>query len=157
MAFLYTRTNQRFRLVWEGDPALKSKKGSDAWVPEEKAKLKSGKRPDVMICRPLSGDEILRIVSVVEEDPSMIIHAAALGVVAIEQGDGAKIEDPDEIRKVIGHARNLEAMSQLAQAIFQASRGGVDSLPFRDESADLARPDHGGSIRSGLSELSEVA
>jgi hypothetical protein len=131
LAFLVVKKTDNFRLVFEGDPAVKSSESPPTWLQEEKAELESGERPDVLVCRPLGSDEVLRIVNAIEVDSSLIVSAAALGVVKIEQADGTIIEEPKEIRDVLNMAQNLEAVTSLAQTIFEASREGLDSLPFR--------------------------
>jgi len=107
------------------------------WIPEEKAEVIAGERPDVIVGRPLGSDEVLRIVNALEVDPSLIVSAAALGVVKIEQADGSVIEEAKEIREVLNLAQNLEAVSSLAQTIFEASREGLDSLPFHGSSSQV--------------------
>lgn len=130
--FLCTRTEDRFRLVYEGDPAVKSKKGQDpAWIPEEGATIRSGEKPDVMVCRPLSSDEVIRVVHLADKDPAAMIFCASLGVTEIQRGDGERIEDPEKIREITNHPGNLEAIAALAQAIHAASSEGLASLPFR--------------------------
>ena len=131
MAFLIVKKTDTFRLVYEGDPAVKPSEEAHTWIPEEQAEIVAGERPDVLIARPLGSDEGLRIVNALEVDPSLIVSAAALGVVKIEQGDGTIIEEASEIREVLNLAQNLEAVSSLAQTIFEASREGLDVLPFR--------------------------
>ena len=131
MAFLIVKKTDTFRLVYEGDPAVKPSEEAHTWIPEEQAEIVAGERPDVLIARPLGSDEVLRIVNALEVDPSLIVSAAALGVVKIEQGDGTIIEEASEIREVLNLAQNLEAVSSLAQTIFEASREGLDALPFR--------------------------
>lgn len=134
--FLCTRTGDRFRLVYEGDPAVKVKKGTDpAWIPESKAKIKSGEKPDVMVCRVLNSDEIIRVVTLAAEDPAAMIWCASIGVVAIERGTGEIIDDPDKIREITNHAGNISAIGSLAQAIHGASSEGLASLPFRGDGA----------------------
>ncbi len=130
--FLCTRTEDRFRLVYEGDPAVKSKKGQDpAWIPEEGATIRSGEKPDVMVCRPLNSDEVIRVVTLAEQDPAAMIFCASIGVVSIERGDGQRLEGVEEINAVVNHPGNMEAMGALAQAIHAASSEGLASLPFR--------------------------
>ena len=140
MAFLLTKTSDHFRLVYEGDPALKGQEeGGPEWIEEKKAKIRSGQKPDVMVCRPLSGDEILRIMLALEEDGSLIVQAAALGVKSIELGTGEKITEPQEVREVLSHAGNLDSVTSLAQTIVHVSREGVDDLPFRSSRTKMAR------------------
>ena len=140
MAFLLTKTTDTFRLVYEGDPALKGNKdGPQEWIEESKAKPQSGKKPDVMECRPLSADEVLRILVACDEDPSLVVLAAAMGVKAIELGDGETITEPKEVRRVLSHAGNLHAVTSLAQAIMHVSREGVHDLPVRNARAKMAR------------------
>ena len=137
MAFLIVKKTDTFRLVYEGDPAVKPSEEAHTWIPEEKAEIRAGERPDVIVGRPLGSDEVLRIVNALEVDPSLIVSAAALGVVKIEQADGSVIEEAKEIREVLNLAQNLEAVSSLAQTIFEASREGLDSLPFRGSSSQV--------------------
>ena len=126
-------------MVYQGDPAIKSSTKKDpTWIQEHKAKLKSGQKPDVMVCRPLSGDEVLRIVLAVADDPALIVHAAALGVKSINLGNGGTVADPEEVRRVLNHAGNLESITNLAQKIVDVSKEGVDDLPFCDSSASMA-------------------
>ena len=130
--FLCTRTEDRFRLVYEGDPAVKSKKGRDpAWIPEADAVVRSGEKPDVMVCRPLNSDEVSRVGTLADQDPAAMIWCAGIGTVAIERGDGERIEDADKIREITNHPGNLESMAALAQAIHKASSEGLAALPFR--------------------------
>lgn len=131
MAFLVVKKTDEFRLVYEGDPAVKAGDSSPTWILEDKAELEAGERPDVLVCRPLGSDEVLRIVNAIEVDSSLIVSAAALGVVKIEQADGTVVQEAKEIREVLNLAQNLEAVTSLAQTIFEASREGLDSLPFR--------------------------
>ena len=131
MAFLIVKKTDTFRLVYEGDPAVKPSEEAHTCISEEKAEIIAGERPDVIVGRPLGSDEVLRIVNALEVDPSLIVSAAALGVVKIEQADGSVIEEAKEIREVLNLAQNLEAVSSLAQTIFEASREGLESLPFR--------------------------
>jgi predicted alpha/beta hydrolase family esterase len=131
LAFLIVKKSDTFRLVYEGDPAVKAKKKPHTWIPEEQAKLEAGEKPDVIVARPLGSDEVLRIVNALEVDPSLVISAASLGVVKIEQADGTTIEEAKEIREILNMAQNLEAITSLAQTIFEASREGLDALPFR--------------------------
>ena len=135
MAFLVVKKTDQFRLVYEGDPAVKSGDSSPTWILEEKAELEAGERADVLVCRPLGSDEVLRIVNAIEVDSSLIVSAAALGVVKIEQADGSTIEEGKDVRAVLNDAQNLHAVTQLAQTIFEASREGLDSLPFRGSSS----------------------
>jgi len=140
LSFLLTKTTDSFRLVYEGDPALKGQEeGGPEWIEESKAKIRSGQKPDVMICRPLSGDEILRIMIALEEDASLIVQAAALGVKSIEMGSGESVDDPQDVRSILSHAGNLDAITSLAQTIVHVSREGVDDLPFRSARAQMAR------------------
>ena len=133
MGFLLTKITDEFRLVYEGDPALKKKPGEEQeWIAEKKAKVRSGQKPDVMVCRPLSGDEVLRIMVALDDDPSLIVQAAALGVKGIEMGDGTHVTAPKDVREILSHAGNLDAVTSLAQTIVHVSREGVDRLPFRD-------------------------
>lgn len=157
LSFLVTKTTDRFSLVWEGDPAVKAKKGQQSWISVDAATLKSGQKPDVMICRPLSGDEVLRIVTAVEHEPSLIVQAAALGVVSIEMGTGERIDDPQGVRDVLLHAANLESVTELAQSVFVASREGVDALPFRHESPQVERHDNGDALRSDVRGVPAIA
>ena len=128
---MVVKKTDQFRLVYEGDPAVKSGDSSPTWILEEKAELEAGERADVLVCRPLGSDEVLRIVNAIEVDSSLIVSAAALGVVKIEQADGTVVQEAKEIREVLNLAQNLEAVTSLAQTIFEASREGLDSLPFR--------------------------
>lgn len=137
--FLKTRIIDSFRLCYEGDPAIISKKanGEDpAWIDESKAKLKSGKKADVVVCRPLNADEVLRLVDAVERDRSAIIYASQMSVTAIERGDGKIVSDPEEIRSILNLPGNLEAICALGIKVFDVSREGEDKLPFRTKSAD---------------------
>ena len=132
--FLCTRTEDRFRLVYEGDPAVKSKKGRDpAWIPEADAVVRSGEKPDVMVCRPLNSDEVIRVVTIAEQDPAAMIFCASIGIVSVERGDGETVDDTEEIHKIVNHPGNMEAMGALAQAIHAASSEGLAALPFRGD------------------------
>ena len=129
MAFLLTKVTDSFRLVFSEDPAIeKPEDVGEAWIDESAAPVKSGARPDVLICRPLSGEEVLRVVVAVEEDPALVVQAAALGVVSIELGDGSKVTDPSEVRGVLSNSQNLHAIPGLAQRIIEVSREGLDDL-----------------------------
>ena len=134
MAFLVVKKTDSFRIVYEGDPAIRSQapEGSDpSWILEDSAECESGERPDVFVCRPLGADEVLRIINALDVDASLVVQAAAIGVVRIEQADGKVIEEAKEVREVLNLAQNMNAITSLAQTIFEASREGLDSLPFR--------------------------
>ena len=137
MGFLVVSKKDTFRLVFQGDPAIKFDGDQPAWVAEHLAEKNAGETPDVLLCRCLNSDEVLRIVNAVEEDASLIFYAAALGVKAIHQSNGDVIDKPEKIREVLNHAENLQAVTALAQAIFAASREGADSLPFRGSGSQI--------------------
>tara|TARA_R100000278_G_scaffold46562_2_gene40475 strand:+ start:6529 stop:6945 length:417 start_codon:yes stop_codon:yes gene_type:complete len=137
MGFLVVSKKDTFRLVFQGDPAIKFEGDEPGWVAEHLAEKHSGETPDVLLCRPLGCDEVLRVVNAVESDASLIVYAAALGVKAIHQADGQVIEKPEKIREVLNHAENLQAVTALAQAIFSASREGADALPFRSPGTEI--------------------
>lgn len=138
MGFLVVSKKDTFRLVYEGDPAIKFEGDDPSWIAENLAEKHSGETPDVLICRPLGCDEVLRVVNAVETDASLIVYAAALGVKAIHQSNGEVIEKPERIREVLNHAENLQAITALAQAIFAVSREGIDSLPFRGQGSEIS-------------------
>ena len=141
MAFLITTTTQPFRLVWSQDSALKaSKKGvQPSWIRDGQKQNRSGKKPDVLVCRALNSSEVLRIVTAIDESPSLIVDAACLGVTAIELGESGKvIEEPKEIREILGHAGNLEAVASLAETIVRVSKEGSEALPFRTKGAKVS-------------------
>ena len=137
MAFLIVKKSDSFRVVYEGDPAVISLEEAPTWIPEDSAKLEAGERPDVMVCRPLGSDEVLRIVNALEMEPSLIVSAAALGVLEIERADGTTIKEAKEIREILNDAQNIDAMSALAQTIFEASREGLGALPFRGSGVEV--------------------
>ena len=134
-----TTLAQTFDLVWLGDPAVAgpapteptSEEDAAPWVASHLAELHAGQRPDVFTCRALSSGELLRLSTNHQSDPAVVVAAAALGVVSIRTGDGRTIKDPDEVFKVIGVARNIEAVGSLCQAIVDVSREGMTAAPFR--------------------------
>jgi hypothetical protein len=137
MAFLVVRKKDTFRLVWEGDPAIKYEGDDPKWISETIAEKNSGEDPDVIVCRALGSDEVLRIVNAIEADASLIVAAASLGVKKILKADGEEISDPEKVREILNHAENLDAVTALAQAIFSASREGAESLPFRGSGSEI--------------------
>lgn len=137
MAFLVVSKKDTFRLVYQGDPAIQFDGDEPGWVAEHLAQKHSGETPDVLLCRPLGCDEVLRIVNAVEQDASLIVYAAAMGVKEIHQANGQVISEPEKIREVLNHAENLQAVTALAQAIFSASREGAEALPFRSQGAEI--------------------
>lgn len=136
--FLKTRTKDEIRLVYQGDPAVDTGDPTEdqvfEWVEKSEAKMKSGEKPDVMVCRPLNADEILRIVDAVDRDKSFIVYAAQLSVIKIEMGNGEVLKDPQKVTSVLNDGQNMEAVCALSQKVFDMSRGGEESLPFHTES-----------------------
>lgn len=127
--FLATKTTDRFQLVFSKDPAVIAE--DDGWIPLDKAEIKPGESPDVFTCRPLNGDECLRILTACGKDPTFLVFAAHLGVEEIDT-DGSKITEESEIQKILKNAQNMEAVHSLANSIFQVSREGLEVLPFRN-------------------------
>lgn len=130
--FLVTRTETEFWLVYNKDPALadSDSDADPAWIPADKAKMKTGKsKADRIKARALNSDEIVRIAAL--EDAAFPIYTAALGVVEIEMGSGKTLKESEEIHEVLNHPGNIAAVSALASAIFQASSEGLASLGFR--------------------------
>lgn len=158
MSFLVTRTDEQYRLVWTDDPAVRKTdpEASGEWIAEERAELHAGASPDVIVARPLSASELLRISGLVEQHPEIICEAAALAVVEIVS-DGSSITDPERIRSILSHAGNVESIGALAQAVIAVSREGCDSLPFRHGRSEELPADHGEPVGSGLLELSARA
>ena len=137
--FLKTRTNDRFSLVYEGDPAVlkkepENKDGDPAdllWIERETAEIVAGKKPDVIVCRPLNADESIRLASAVAKDQSMILFLALLVVIEINLGDGTKITEHDKKQEILNHSGNLQSLCALAAKILEVSQAGIDMLPFR--------------------------
>ena len=156
MGFLITLTDERFRLVWQGDPAVKTADdgGDLEWIAEERAELVAGELPDVVVARAISASELLRVSQLMEEDPGVIVHCAVLGVVEVIT-DGKTVSDPEKVRAILTHAGNVEAIGPLCQAIIAVSREGCGALPFRsrdDRAAELPSVD-GEPLRAELREL----
>ena len=129
--FLCTKTTDRFKLVYEDDPAVDAT--GAGWIPLDQATIKEGEKADVFVCRPLNSDECFRIMQATKKDQSFLVFAASLGVVEIET-NGRTITDADENQQILDNAQNLAPILTLASTIFQISREGLDQLPFRDSS-----------------------
>ena len=127
--FLCTKTTDRFKLVFQGDPAVEGE--GESWIPLDQATILKGQSADVFVCRPLNSDECFRIIQATQKDQTFISFAAMLGVVEIET-DGRKLEKPEEIHPILENAQNMGPILSLAAVIFQVSREGLDSINFRD-------------------------
>ena len=139
--FLKTRVTDRYALVYQGDPAVINKvdkksteKPDLVWIEKETADIAAGKKPDVIICRPLNADESIRLASAVAKDQSMILYLALLCVIEIQLGDGTKITEHDKKQEILNHSGNLEGLCALASKILEVSQAGIETLPFRDPS-----------------------
>ena len=121
--FLCTKTTDRFKLVFQGDPAVEGE--GESWIPLDQATILKGQSADVFVCRPF------RIIQATQKDQTFISFAAMLGVVEIET-DGRKLEKPEEIHPILENAQNMGPILSLAAVIFQVSREGLDSINFRD-------------------------
>jgi hypothetical protein len=128
--WLCTKTTDRFKLVFQGDPAVEG--DGDGWIPEDKADIRKGEAADVFVCRPLNADECFRIIQATQKNPSFMAYAAALGVTEIHTG-GRVIDSADEIEEILENAQNMGPIMALASTIFQVSREGLDVLPFRSK------------------------
>ena len=126
--WLCTKTTDRFQLVFEGDPAVESN-GTD-WIPLDQATIKKGENADVFVCRPLNSDECFRIIQATQKDQAFLSFASMLGVVEIHT-DGRVLKESQEIQNVLENAQNMAPIMSLSAVIFQVSREGLESLPFR--------------------------
>ena len=126
--WLCTKTTDRFKLVFQGDPAI-SGDGED-WIPLDQASTEEGKDPDVFVCRPLNSDECFRIIQATRKDQTFLSFASMLGVVEIHTGKRV-VDDSTEIQAILENAQNMGPILSLSAAIFQVSREGLDSMTFR--------------------------
>ena len=132
--WLCTKTTDRFKLVYQGDPAVSG--DGDTWIPFDQATIEEGKTPDVFVCRPLNSDECFRIIQATRKDQTFLSFASMLGVVEI-QTDGRVVDDSTEIQAILENAQNMGPILSLSAIIFQVSREGLDSMPFRDPSPSM--------------------
>lgn len=133
MAFLVSRTDQRVRVYWTGDPAVKAGKADD----EDRQIIRSesaGKRirrggsaPDEFVVRPLSNREFLGLGAYASDSAGMAfaaVEVCCLGIEKINRSDGSTVDDEEQIRALVDSGSPPEFISAMSQFIVELTTAG---------------------------------
>lgn len=153
-AHIQAQTADTIEMVWTADPAILSDHGpKPVLIPLAEVTTKG--QPDVFVLRPLNSAEYIRIMDLCSRGMAATgtIEAAFVGTAEIRPAGSTAITGA-QVREILNHHCPADLLAQIGSWVVQASRKGVDDLPFRAGGTPPPDGDSGGTVRSDLRGLS---